>query len=148
MKTFVKALSLVKNFLRLSPFPSTEFKFFFLYRVDDGNGKSTPVKRGPGRPRKRKYFGASSKGEKPSPVATADEDREGAESLPASGDQSPESNAVASESESLVSKESEPPKKKKRRSKQKSPVEKEGRGTATPTLGISPVELAVSGIVF
>lgn len=116
--------------------------------MDDGNGKSTPVKRGPGRPRKRKYFGASSKGEKPSPVATADEDKEGAESLPASGAQSPESNAVASESESLVSKESEPPKKKKKRSKQKSPVEQEGRGTATPTLGISPMELAVSVMVF
>ena len=113
--------------------------------MDDG--KSTPIKRGPGRPRKRKYFGAISKGEKPSPVLTADENKEGTESLPASGAQSPELNAVASESESVVSKESEPPKKKRKRAKQKSLVEQEGLGTATPTLGISPVEVAVSRMV-
>lgn len=112
--------------------------------MDDANGKSTPIKRGPGRPPKRKYFGASSKGEKSSPVANADENVEGTESLPASGAQSPELNAVASESESLLSKESEPPKKKKKRAKQKSTVEQERRGTDTPTLGITPVEPVVS----
>ena len=117
------------------------------YRVEDGNGKSTPIKRGPGRPRKRKYFGASSKGDKHSPISTADENRDGAESLLVSSAQSPEppSNAVASESDSLLSKESEPPKKKKRRMKHNNPVEQEVHRTATPTLGISPVEPSVSG---
>lgn len=67
--------------------------------------------------------------------------------MPASGAQSPELNTVASESESLISKESEPPKKKKKRLKQKSSAEQEGRGTATPTLGMNPVELAVSGML-
>lgn len=118
-----------------------------LYRADDGNGKSTPIKRGPGRPRKRKYFGASSKGDKSSPVPTTGYGKEGEERLPISGTQSPELNAVASESESLVSKESEPPKKKKKRAKQKSPVERDQRGSAPPSRGLSPVELTVSEVM-
>ena len=118
-----------------------------LCSIDDGNGKSTPIKRGPGRPRKRKYFGASCKGDKHSPVPTADENKEGEETPPASRTLTPEPNAVASESESLVSKDSEPPKKKKKKTKQSSnPVEQEGRATAIPILGMSPVELTVSMI--
>lgn len=118
-----------------------------LCSIDDGNGKSTPIKRGPGRPRKRKYFGASCKGDKLSPVPTADENKEGDETPPASRTQTPEPNAAASESESLVSKDSEPPKKKKKKTKQSSnPVEQEGRATAIPILGMSPVELTVSMI--
>lgn len=116
------------------------------YGGEDGNGKSAPIKRGPGRPPKRKYFGASSKGDKSSPGGTADEDKEGSEHLPASGGQSPELNAAASESESLVSKESEPPKKKKKRPKQRNSAEQEGRERDTPTLGINPGELAVSSV--
>ena len=111
------------------------------YRADDG--KSTPIKRGPGRPRKRKYFGAGSKGDKLSPVPRAGYNKEGEESQSVSEAQSPD-NAVASESESLVSKESEPPKKKKKRAKQKSPTEREGRGSAPSSRGLSPVEFPVS----
>ena len=113
-------------------------------RGEDGNGKSTPIKRGPGRPRKRKYFGAGSKCEKSSPGGTADEDKECSESLLASGTQSPDISAAASESESLVSKESEPPKKKKKRTKKKNSVELDGRERVTPTLGINPAEVSVS----
>lgn len=118
-----------------------------LHRADDGNGKSTPIKRGPGRPRKRKYFGASSKGDKSSPGPPTSYGKEGEEKLPVSRAQSPELNAVASESESLVSKESEPPKKKKKRAKQKSPVERDDRGSAPPSRGLSPVEFTVSGVM-
>lgn len=118
-----------------------------LYRADDGTGKSTPIKRGPGRPRKRKYFGASSKGDKSSPVLTTGFNKEGEESLPVSEAQSPELNAVASESESLVSKDSEPPKKKRKKTKQKSPVEREERGSAPSSRGPSPVESAVSQVM-
>lgn len=118
-----------------------------LHRADDGTGKSTPIKRGPGRPRKRKYFGASFKGDKSSPGPPTGYNKEGEERLLMSGTQSPELNAVASESESLVSKESEPPKKKKKRAKQKSPVERDERGSAPPSHGFSPVEFTVSGMM-
>lgn len=120
---------------------------YLIHRADDGTGKSTPIKRGPGRPRKRKYFGASSKGDKSSPVPTTGYSKEGEESLPVSEAQSPELNAVASESESLVSKDSEPPKKKKKRTKQNSPKEQEERGSAPSSRGLSPVESAVSQVV-
>lgn len=73
--------------------------------------------------------------------------KEGEESLPVSEAQSPELNALASESESLVSKDSEPPKKKKKRSKQNSPKEQEERGSAPSSRGLSPVESAVSQVV-
>ena len=126
---------------------SSLVSIFSFLRGEDGNGKSAPIKRGPGRPPKRKYFGASSKGDKSSPGGTADEDKEGSEHLPASGGQSPELNAAASESESLVSKESEPPKKKKKRPKQRNSAEQEGRERDTPTLGINPGELAVRRMV-
>lgn len=127
---------------------SLSYCYCNLCSIDDGNGKSTPVKRGPGRPRKRKYFGASCKGDKHSPVATTDENKEGDETPPASRTRTPEPNAAASESESLVSKDSEPPKKKKKKTKQSGNfVEQEGRATAIPFLGMSPVELTVSLIV-
>ncbi|KAJ7373113.1 hypothetical protein OS493_014261 [Desmophyllum pertusum] len=105
----------------------SEFEDDFNTKPDDGNGKSTPIKRGPGRPRKRKYFGAGSRGDKTSPIPTDGYNKEDEESLPVSEAHSPEMNAVASESESVVSKESEPPKKKKKRAKQKSSVEREAR---------------------
>ena len=61
--------------------------------------------------------------------------------------QSPELNAVASESESLVSKESEKKKKKKKRAKQESPMERDERGSAPPSRGLSPLEFTVSGMM-
>ena len=106
-------------------------------RNEDGNGKSTPpVKRGPGRPRKRKYFGATSKSGKPSPLRTTSPHTP-------SGAQSPDTNCVPSEPESVISKESEPPKKKKK-AKQKTYAEDERRSKTPPSRGFSPVELSVS----
>ncbi|PFX32012.1 BAH and coiled-coil domain-containing protein 1 [Stylophora pistillata] len=107
------------------------------YGAEDG--KSTPIKRGPGRPRKRKYFGAGSKGDKTSPVPTGGYNKEDEEHQSVIEAHSPD-NAGPSDTESLVSKESEPPKKKKKRVKQKTSTERDSRGSAPPSRGLSPTE--------
>ncbi|XP_048575850.1 uncharacterized protein LOC5520150 isoform X2 [Nematostella vectensis] len=85
----------------------------------DGNGKHTPVKRGPGRPRKRKYFGASTRSGKSTPALNGSfyDATRSERSTPISRSQSPGMRSVTSE-ENLGSKDFyEPERKRKRKRK-------------------------------
>ena len=82
-----------------------------------------------------------------SPVPTGGYNKEGEEHQSVIEAHSPD-NAGPSDTESLVSKESEPPKKKKKKTKQKSSAERDGRGSAPPSRGLSPTEFPVSQIMF
>ena len=105
--------------------------------TDDGNGKNQP-KRGPGRPRKRKYFGAGTKfPARPSSAASSGNSPEFeacAFEVPLNGTQSLSLWRADSE-ESLVTKDAEPVKKKKKKTKGQN---KDLSPLKTPTL--SPTE--------
>lgn len=111
----------------------------FLFLSDDG--KSGLIKRGPGRPRKRKYFGSGTKSGKTTPTnsPTADELYKEEMDFPGSEHQVPVSEVKAVSEEGLAVREIEPVKRKKKKTVQ----EQDGGGgslRSSPLLRQSPTE--------